>query len=253
MYVLHILQRYPKGRIGVFACWFWPPGLMFDTSVWQNRDEIPNASIQTHNHSQLALNTSIRFLKCHTENHPMHSLLFKCMAAAHTSQMAHMSPTCEYTWLCVWAHNWRQAPKSLCVCFLFLVVWFGHTNAWCTSTQQSQFHTNINTHTHKYKVLTLSLTFQLCFFSLPHPLIYDKLTSRGSKEIHLKWELPVTALTWVLICFLLHLHNWRRDPENEAERKKMTPSAPVGQSVLMQLSGFHSHVPRSSTGSPPRH
>lgn len=38
-------------------------------------------------------------------------------------------------------------PRALVCVFFFLVVWFGHTNAWCTSTQQSQCHTNINTHT----------------------------------------------------------------------------------------------------------
>lgn len=56
------------------------------------------------------------------------------------------------THCCVFRHCWRQASRSLCVCvFFFLVICFGHSNAWCAVTQQSHCHTHTHCrHTHAY-------------------------------------------------------------------------------------------------------
>lgn len=148
MYVLHILQRYPKGRIGLWALCLIPlsdkTGMKFPTQVFKhtitaNYHWIPMSDFLTailclvfYLNVWLLL-TLVKWHTCH-----LHVNTHGC-ASGHTTDVRH--------------------PRARVCVFFFLVVWFGHTNAWCTSTQQSQCHTNINTHTHTQIQSSHSFTY----------------------------------------------------------------------------------------------
>ncbi len=50
-----------------------------------------------------------------------------------------------HTVMCLGTADVRPQGASVCV-FFFLIIWFGHSNVWCASTQQSHCHTNTQAH-----------------------------------------------------------------------------------------------------------
>lgn len=179
---------------------------------------------------------------------------------SHRWNGTHATSVWIHTVVCLGTADVRPPGASVCV-FFFLVIWFGRSNVWCASTQQSHCHahTHIQTHTHAssnnlpklfyssyfliscYSVwIFLFVSFYICFSS------FAASDSRGNRKRNPSYSAlqacegahNQSQQRHTYQCILLYSISTTRDGKKMWE---MISSAPVGRGASVQPGGFHRH------------